>query len=59
MKAAKTEQEVNGFDEWWDKNVGWYLSDSLHMSEYHMASMVWEAALVHGKHIKVLLPKAK
>lgn len=32
------------FDEWWEKNEKQYLEDSLHMSEYHMAKMVWDAA---------------
>ncbi len=32
------------FDEWWDENEKQFTSDSLHMSEYHMASVVWEAA---------------
>ena len=33
------------FDEWWDANAEGYLADSLHMSEYHMASVVWLAAM--------------
>lgn len=32
------------FNEWWDENEKEYLSDALHMSEYHMASVIWEAA---------------
>lgn len=32
------------FDEWGDANEKEYSSDSLHMSEYHMARVVWEAA---------------
>ena len=32
------------FPEWWDAHEKEYMSDSLHMSEYHMASVVWEAA---------------
>lgn len=30
------------FDEWWDKHGE---LDSLHMSEYHVASEAWKAAL--------------
>lgn len=37
------------FDEWWEKNEKQYTNDSLHMSEYHMASVVWEAAFKAGK----------
>ena len=33
------------FDEWWNANEMQYTSDSCHMSEYHMASVVWKAAL--------------
>lgn len=33
------------FDEWWDENQAQYSNDSLHMSEYHMASVVWAAAV--------------
>jgi hypothetical protein len=32
------------FEQWWDKNEKEYMSDNLHMSEYHQASVVWEAA---------------
>ena len=32
------------FDEWWQENEKWYSSDALHMSEYHMASVIWGAA---------------
>lgn len=33
------------FDEWWEKNEAQYSSDACHMSEYHMAFTVWNAAL--------------
>lgn len=32
------------FTAWWDANEKQFTSDSCHMSEYHMASVVWEAA---------------
>lgn len=32
------------FEAWWDKNQEQYCKDSLHMSEFHMASVVWKAA---------------
>lgn len=34
------------FDAWWAENKEKYAADSLHMSQYHMASIVWEAAQV-------------
>jgi hypothetical protein len=33
------------FDEWWNTEGQRHSDDALHMSEYHMASVVWEAAL--------------
>lgn len=33
------------FDKWWDENEAQYTSDSCHMSEYHMASVAWSAAI--------------
>lgn len=33
------------FDVWWKDNEQRYSDDALHMSEYHMASVVWDAAL--------------
>ena len=38
-----------GFDEWWDGNEAQYTADSCHMSDYHMAKTVWEAAFNMGK----------
>lgn len=35
---------IEQFDAWWDENEEKFLSDSNHMSQYHMASVVWEAA---------------
>lgn len=32
------------FDEWWEKNKEQYSADACHMSEYHMASLVWAEA---------------
>lgn len=32
------------FEEWWDKNEKQYTNDSCHMSEFHMANVVWKAA---------------
>ena len=32
------------FDQWWDENYYSYISDECHMSSYHMAQVVWEAA---------------
>ena len=32
------------FDKWWKKHAEQYMADALHMSEYHMASVVWAAA---------------
>ncbi len=40
------------FDEWWDKNETQYSSDSCHMSEYHMASVVWNAAFEAGRELE-------
>ncbi len=39
--AAQGEQT---FDQWWDTNEKQFAADSCHMSEYHMASVVWDAA---------------
>lgn len=33
------------FDVWWKDNAQRYIDDSLHMSDCHMASVVWDAAL--------------
>jgi hypothetical protein len=33
------------FEKWWAENGVKYSADALHMSEYHMAHFVWEAAL--------------
>ena len=35
---------MNDFDKWWDTHSDDYLSDSAHMSAYHMAHIVWNAA---------------
>jgi hypothetical protein len=32
------------FNEWWNANGAKYSADALHMSEYHMAYVVWDAA---------------
>ncbi len=32
------------FEEWWDANEKQFTADSCHMSEYHMASVVWDAS---------------
>lgn len=37
------------FDQWWEANEKQYSSDALHMSEYHMAHMVWKAAFEAGR----------
>lgn len=37
------------FDEWWEENEEQFFHDSLHMSEYHMASVIWEAAQKESK----------
>jgi hypothetical protein len=44
MKEMTTDQRKI-FDEWWDKNEKQFLADSCHMSEYHMASVCWNAAI--------------
>ena len=36
------------FDEWWNKNEQQYSGDACHMSEYHMAFTVWNAATSEG-----------
>lgn len=36
------------FDQWWGNNEKQYSADACHMSEYHMASVVWEAAKKDG-----------
>jgi len=33
------------FDQWWEQNEAKYSADACHMSEYHMASTVWAAAV--------------
>ena len=33
------------FEAWWDKNEKQFIADSCHMSEFHMAGVVWEAAV--------------
>lgn len=54
----KARQIVNkiteGFDTWWNENKEQYTSDSLHMSEYHMAFTVWQAAA--AKTLEEILP---
>lgn len=40
-----SEQDRAELDAWWDKNEVQYSSDACHMSEYHMVSVVWEAAV--------------
>lgn len=37
------------FSEWWDENEKQFMSDACHMSEFHMASVVWEAAIQHER----------
>lgn len=32
------------FEQWWEANEKQYSADACHMSEYHMASVVWAAA---------------
>jgi hypothetical protein len=39
-----SEELSKEFEGWWDKNEEAYLADSCHMSEFHMASIVWQAA---------------
>ena len=36
------------FEEWWDKNEKQFSADACHVSEYHMASVVWTAARAEG-----------
>lgn len=31
-------------EKWWDENEKQFMSDACHMSEFHMASVVWDAA---------------
>lgn len=33
------------FEEWWNVNGRRYSEDACHMSEYHMAKVLWDAAL--------------
>lgn len=39
----------NDFSKWWDENEKQFMSDACHMSEFHMASVVWEAAIQHER----------
>ncbi len=32
------------FDVWWKENEARYMADAMHMSLYHMAATVWDAA---------------
>lgn len=36
--------KIQTFDEWWNAHGAQYSADACHMSEYHMAHVVWEAA---------------
>jgi hypothetical protein len=36
--------KVMSFDQWWNENESTYSASALHMSEYHMARLVWDAA---------------
>lgn len=38
-------EDLKQFDEWWNKNEAQFTADSCHMSQYHMASVVWAAAV--------------
>jgi hypothetical protein len=40
------------FDLWWNENEKQFISDSLHMSDYHIASIVWNAAIKSEKEKK-------
>lgn len=42
--AAPSATVPSSFEEWWKANEKQYSADACHMSEYHMASVVWEAA---------------
>lgn len=33
------------FEQWWEKHEAQYSADACHMSEFHMASTVWAAAV--------------
>jgi hypothetical protein len=33
------------FDQWWEQHGAKYSADACHMSEFHMASTVWAAAV--------------
>lgn len=33
------------FEKWWDDNEKQFTSDSRHMSEFHMAHVVWDAVV--------------
>ena len=37
------------FEEWWDENEKQFMADACHMSEFHMASVVWEAAIQYER----------
>ena len=39
------EQTSAEFEQWWEENKKQYMSDACHMSELHMASTVWAAAM--------------
>lgn len=34
------------FEQWWEQNEKQYSADACHMSEFHMASVVWAAAVL-------------
>lgn len=44
IKVKITELREPSFDEWWEENEKQYSADARHMSERHMASLVWAAA---------------
>ena len=37
--------DLSEFDLWWDKNEEQFLSDGMHMSDYHQAATIREAAM--------------
>ena len=49
MCALNIEGEVmkinKNMEKWWDANEKQFMADSCHMSEFHMAGVVWKAAI--------------
>jgi len=50
---------MSAFDEWWEKNENQYSVDAFHMSEYHMASVAFNAGMTLAAEICREIYKSK